>query len=58
MRDVAKIHAEFLGRLDWLKAQLWLEGFSTERMVKLRTVWKELLKHAHAEFPEMWSQER
>lgn len=58
MRDLAKLHASFLGRKDWLQAQSWLEGFSTERMVKLAPLWTELLKHAHTEFPEVWSKER
>lgn len=58
MRDVARLHAVFLGRTEWLRAQPWLERCSAEKMVRLAPLWRELLKHAHTEFPEMWGRER
>ena len=55
LRDLAKIHAVNLNKLDVLMSCDWLEKL---KLFELRPLWGALLKHGHTDFPEFWTKER
>ena len=55
LRDLAKMHSVFVNDKEWLDSKEWLERKKTEKMIPL---WKEMLRHAHSEFPEFWPNDR
>ena len=58
LRDLAKIHSLYLGKMNWLNAQPWLEQRKTDKIVAMVELWSELLQHCSVEFPEFWTNER
>ena len=58
MRDLAKIHAQYLGKTEWLSSRPWLETKEGGRIVGMEPLWWAMLDHASTEFPEMWTEER
>lgn len=58
LRDLAKLHAHFFLKKEWLYSTSWLEENSMEKMKSLQPLWLSLLKHAELEFPQFWTNER
>lgn len=58
LRDLAKIHSVYLGDSEWLDSKEWLERKETNKTVEMSPLWRELLRHAHSEFPEFWPKDR
>ena len=59
LRDVADLHAIWLGRERALLAQPWIgEPHTTASMVELRDLWDAIASHAATEFPELFPLER
>ena len=58
LRDLAHIHSVYLGDRKWLDSKEWLERKETNKTVKMTPLWRELVQHAHSEFPEFWPKER
>ena len=52
---MAKVHSLYLNKGEQLRLKPWMEHVD---MVGLTPLWKELLQHAHSEFPQMWTAER
>lgn len=55
LRDLAKIHAVHLNKMDILLSCDWLEKL---KLLELQPLWGALLKHGHTDFPELWTKER
>ncbi|KAL5476235.1 hypothetical protein EMCRGX_G026155 [Ephydatia muelleri] len=58
LRDMASIHTLFLDQEEWLSSREWLERMSSDKMTKMSPLWHELVRHAHQEFPETWTDAR
>ena len=58
LRDLARVHSQYLCKMEWLSSQPWLEVREGRRMVAMATLWRALLDHAKSEFPEIWTEER
>ena len=58
LRDLAHIHSLHLSRSDWLSSRPWLERVTGQRMAHMTPLWRELMIHAHNEFPQFWTQQR
>jgi len=58
LRDLARIHSQYLGKTKWLSSQPWLETKEGRRMVAMAALRQAMVDHARSEFPEMWTEER
>ena len=58
LRDLAQIHSLYLNNREWLSAQPWLEWVNGKQMTEMAPLWRELVHHAHSEFPKFWSRDR
>lgn len=58
LRDLARIHSQYLGKTEWLSSQPWLETKEGRRMVAMAALRQAMVDHARLEFPEMWTEER
>ena len=58
LRDLARIHSEYLCKTEWLSSQSWLERREGRRMAVTAELWQAMLDHAKTEFPEIWTEER
>ena len=58
LRDLARIHSEYLCKTEWLSSQSWLERREGHRMAVTAELWQAMLDHAKTEFPEIWTEER
>ena len=55
---MAKIHALFMDRVEWLGQQPWMDhAHSRDVAIKLQSLWKAILVDAAKEFPEFWTTE-
>ena len=58
LRDLAKVHSLYLDSKKWLDSKPWLERKETKKITEMAPLWRELLRHAHSEFPEFWPKDR
>lgn len=58
LRDLAKVHSLYLDNKKWLDSKSWLERKDTKKITEMAPLWRELLRHAHSEFPEFWPKDR
>ena len=53
---MAKFHALFMDKLEWLRDQPWMDHAHSHKVaVKLRPLWKSMLANAASEFPMIWT---
>ena len=52
------MHSVYFGDSKWLNSKEWLERKDISKAVDMVPLWRELLRHAHSEFPEFWSKDR
>ena len=58
LRDLAHLHASFMSsEFSPLLHEHWMEEMNGDKMAAMSPVWKGLLEHALAEFPEFWTSE-
>jgi len=56
LRDMAKIHALYMDKVNALSQQLWMDhSHSCDEAIKIRPLWKAMLANAAKKFPEFWT---
>ena len=56
LRDMAKIHALFMDKVDRLSQQSWMDhSHSCDVAIKIHPLWKAMLVNAAKKFPEFWT---
>ena len=58
LRDLARVHAVYINDKEWLDTKEWLEKRDIAKTNEMVPLWRELLRHAHSEFPEFWPKDR
>eukprot|EP00128_Syssomonas_multiformis_P018455 Colp12_sorted_trinity150504_noHs@11639 len=57
LRDIANVHAVYLGKEGELTQKPWMEVPTKDQHIKLTALWSDLLEHNANEFPDLWTKD-